>query len=36
MPDEARARLTAHYADHDLRLADLLGRRPAWMATVAR
>jgi hypothetical protein len=36
MPEEARARLAAHYADHDGRLAELLGRRPAWMAKVVR
>jgi Sulfotransferase domain len=30
MPAEAREMLTEHYAPHEKRLADLLGRSPAW------
>lgn len=33
MPADARAFLTSHYRAHDERLADLLGRRPAWTQT---
>jgi hypothetical protein len=32
MPEDAREYLTKHYADHDARLADLLGRQPYWAA----
>lgn len=30
MPEAARQRLVNHFAPHDDRLADLLGRRPGW------
>jgi hypothetical protein len=31
MPEDARAFLTEHFRAHDADLAELLGRRPAWM-----
>lgn len=36
MPAAARSRLTEHFAEHDERLATLLGRRPRWATAVAR
>jgi hypothetical protein len=31
MPEPTRARLRAHFRDHDRALADMLGREPAWL-----
>jgi hypothetical protein len=33
MPDELRARLTAHFAPYDEELAEWLGWRPTWMSS---
>jgi hypothetical protein len=35
MPQGARRRLQAHYAEHDARLAALLGRPPRWVTAAA-
>lgn len=36
MPPGARERLERHYADHDARLADVLGRAPGWARATVR